>query len=100
MQSSARRWQWAERRVGAIGMHLLRVGMGPDPRDARRVVRPALCTGQKQIEGRNLLGLTNIFRNLIQNKVLGEKSAFFKILIKIKYISIKTLIEIKCISTK
>ena len=46
------------------------------------------------------LGLTNIFRNLIQNKVVGEKSAFFKILIKIKYISIKTLIEIKCISTE
>ena len=47
-----------------------------------------------------VLGLTNIFRNLIQNKVVGEKSGFFKILIKIKYISIKTLIEIKCISTE
>ena len=41
MQSSARRWQWAVRRAGAIGMHLLRVGMGPaHPRDARRLVQP------------------------------------------------------------
>ena len=37
------------------------------------------------------LALLKIFKNLIQNKVANHKSAFFKILIKRKQISMKTL---------
>ena len=39
------------------------------------------------------LGLLNIFKNLIQNKVANHKSAFFKILIKIKSLESKILVK-------
>ena len=58
MQSSARRWQWAVRRAGAIGMHLLRVGMGPATPTGRPPPRPA-CGSDNKISGGENCGLTS-----------------------------------------